>query len=389
MIAQGSRMNSRASRRASKQQHNRNQEGKDDEYTRNLRTFYELCWISPAEEQHIEETLHALDEWGFDGIQGEEMIGKMAVPIVFCRLATMYDFLGSLSLDSELLCNFTKKVQSGFSEFSLFHGSGRALDMIQAVHYFQLKGLGVNWLNRNVDMLRFTLFTAALVANCGHPGYTTEFLVKTRHLRALRYNDQNILRNHTMAFISQQLSDPETNFALQWEPAQAKHFRELLIRMVLKLDLHRHFQELGELNTKVSSDMSYPQDTLDDRTSMACFALRAADLACRARPNNIYNRWIERHAEENFSQGDMERQFGVSISAFCDRDAVNIDKMEYAVLSIIVSPYLSAFALVFDNRQWPGCKELQKEVIDDGEATNRTLLHEKLVKEAQGTLGRH
>ena len=81
------------------------------------------CWISPAEEQHIEETLHALDEWGFDGIQVEEMIGKMAVPIVFCRLTTLYDFLASLSVDPELLCNFTKKIQSGFSEFSQFHGS--------------------------------------------------------------------------------------------------------------------------------------------------------------------------------------------------------------------------------------------------------------------------
>ena len=44
------------------------------------------------------------------------------------------------------------------------------MDMIQAVHYFHIKGLGANWTARNVELLRFTLFTAALVGRQRYRG---------------------------------------------------------------------------------------------------------------------------------------------------------------------------------------------------------------------------
>jgi hypothetical protein len=181
-----------------------------------------------------------------------------------------------------------------------------------------------------------------------------------------------------MAYISQTLMDPDCAFCQQWDREHVQQFRRALIRMVLKLDLQKHFQEYGELNTKLSSDPNFPQDTVEDRAAMFNFALRAADLAWAARPNMIYSRWAERCSEELFAQGDLEKQVGVSVSAFCDRDLVNAEKVQYANLAIVVGPYLSAFALLFVNKNWSGAKGVQKDVVDDGEVANRKTVQTRL-----------
>lgn len=331
----------------------------------------------------MEEVLGTLDEWSFDAIAAVESIGPKTLTVVFCRLMALYDFVHAGHLDVHLVVNFVAKVQNSFSPSNRFHCPERAVDMLQALHYFHCKGMGEDWTgkhsgHRAVEMGKMSLYFGALVAHCGHPGFTNEFLVKTRHPRALRYNDQSVIQNHTMAYISQHLRDPDSDFAVNWEASQVERFRTQLIRMVLKLDIQRHFQELGDLNTKLSSDTHFPQDTSADRAALGTFALRAADLCWAARPSATFQRWCERKTEELFAQGDLEKQVGVTVSAFCDRDVVNTEKAEYATLLILVGPFLSAFALVFENASWSGANDIQREMIDEGEEANRSALQTKL-----------
>lgn len=354
---------------------------KDEELLRQVHQFYELCSVSVSEEGHIEETLGSLDEWNFDAIVVNEMIGRNALPIIYCRFCAVYDSVGALGIDPELLCNFAKKIQAGYSATARFYGYARGIDMVQSMHYFLLRGMGINWPLAVLDMARFTLFTSALVAHVGNPGYTNEFLIKTRHPRALRYNDHAMTFNHALAYVSQQLYDPETNFMLQWEPGQSERFRSQIILSVMKLELKRHFSELSELNTRLSTDSNFPTDSIDDRNALNGFLLRACDMSWAARPNNVFTRWSERFMDELFRQGDEEKKIGITVSTFCDRDVTVSVKVQLARLLLIVCPFLSAFALIYEQKQWPGAKELQKELIDEGEALNRHLLFTKMNKE--------
>merc|ERR1719235_608683 len=91
-----------------------------------------------------------------------EMIGKIATTVVFCRIVALYDLVTSLVLDAENLSNFAKKVQSSFSPHVRFNGATRSHDMLQAVHYFNVKGLGGRrtaptleaWLSSPAPLLR-------------------------------------------------------------------------------------------------------------------------------------------------------------------------------------------------------------------------------------------
>merc|ERR1711966_51405 len=91
--------------------------------------------------------------------------------------------------------------------------------MLHAIHYFANHGL--------TDLLPpfelFTLFFSALAVHFSHPGLSSEFLIKTRHPRALRYNDQAVVENYNMSRTAMMLMDPECNFLLQWEASRAEH----------------------------------------------------------------------------------------------------------------------------------------------------------------------
>merc|ERR1712139_364707 len=141
---------------------------------------------------------------------------------------------------------------------------------------------------------------------------------------------------------------------------------------------------MGRAEREALDGPEFPERHPGERNSMYAFSLRAANLAWCARPVSTFTKWSERHIEELFTQGDLEKQVGVLVSTFCDRDVVQPDKVELSILMIMVTPFLSAFALVFDNKNWSGAKELQKDVVGECE-NNRLHLMAKLSKEGFGS----
>merc|ERR1719183_2097971 len=135
------------------------------------------------------------------------------------------------------------------------------------------------------------------------------------------------------------LMDPECNFLIQWEQSRVDQFRQLLIKVTLSMDISNHFQNLSILNTKLSSD-SYPSvDSPEDMLVLMSTSLRCADLswACKG-VHSIFTRRAEKFMDEMFAQGDIEKQVGVSVSSFSDRDLVTPQKAQLAYLLVIVAP---------------------------------------------------
>ena len=56
--------------------------------------------------------------------------------------------------------------------------------------------------------------------------------------------------------------------------------------------------------------------------------LHCADLGNPVKPLDIYEEWVDRIMEDNFRQGDKERDMGISISPLMDRYNVTIPKAQ-------------------------------------------------------------
>jgi len=329
-----------------------------------------------------------------------DMVESNALAVIFCRCMMYHNLIPELKLDFELLFNACQHVQLASHPHVNFHSPAHACVMLHAVHYYLIHDL-----DRLMDPFEmFTLFFSCISVHYAHPGLTNEFLVKIRHPRALRYNDNAVLENYNLSRITMLLSDPECNFMLQMEALHIDAFRSLLINIILKMDMSKHFDQLSRLQTKLASDKYPTAETWmqiitkkerlpkpeegEDRVILLFTALRCADLAWACKGMGpIFTRWADRFTEELFCQGDIEKQVGIPISAFSDRDLVQAPKAQLAFLHVIVAPILTQF--IFTLREAEKGKtgvtkevvdKMERELVDEGVEANRQALHNKVLQ---------
>merc|ERR1712051_635485 len=65
---------------------------------------------------------------------------------------------------------------------------------------------------KDIHLVQMACLLAAAVHDYGHLGLTNDFLVKTMHERALRYNDEHVNEHHHAAAALGVLSQHECNF---------------------------------------------------------------------------------------------------------------------------------------------------------------------------------
>merc|ERR1719375_368690 len=92
---------------------------------------------------------------------------------------------------------------------------------------------------RNIDIL--ALMLAAACHDVAHPAVNNDFLARTRHPLALRYNDRSILENFHVATafgLMSSLNIPMLQHNLPSPPVAA--LRSRIIDMVLATDMAHH-----------------------------------------------------------------------------------------------------------------------------------------------------
>ena len=66
--------------------------------------------------------------------------------------------------------------------------------------------------------------------------------------------------------------------------------------------------------------------------------IHSADISNPAKPDKISEAWTKRVYDEFFVQGDMEKEMGLPISNFCDRNTTNINKAMIGFINYVVLP---------------------------------------------------
>jgi cAMP-specific phosphodiesterase 4 len=107
-------------------------------------------------------------------------------------------------------------------------------------------------------------------------------------------------------------------------------FLATLRRLILATDMENHTRLVADFLDIVQAahdergaggeDAPLRVGDLSDPTLAICFTLHCADVSNPARPFETCRRWGECIAEESYKQGDKERQLGMRVAAFCDRE---------------------------------------------------------------------
>jgi len=115
-----------------------------------------------------------------------------------------------------------------------YHTSLHAADVVQAVGHF----LTVPRLGYIMDQLdAFVVLVAAIIHDYRHPGVNNNFLVKTSHALALRYNDESVLENFHAAEAFAVLSQDRYNIMQSLSTSQRSTARFAIVKTVLATDL--------------------------------------------------------------------------------------------------------------------------------------------------------
>lgn len=186
-----------------------------------------------------------------------------------------------------------------------------------------------------VDLL--VVLVAAAVHDVGHPAVNNEFLVKTRHNMALRYNDRSPLESFHVATAFEMMRDMAVEaleHRLPSPPVGALRLR--VIDMVLATDMALHQQVIEDLATERGS-----HENLQDINKLVLekHLIHMSDIGHPLRPNATHLEWSGCIAQEFFSQGDQERELGMQPAALFDRDrAPSLATGQLGFLNFVVMP---------------------------------------------------
>ncbi|KAJ3213637.1 cAMP-specific 3',5'-cyclic phosphodiesterase 4A [Dinochytrium kinnereticum] len=251
--------------------------------------------------------------------------------------------VGKFSIPIDKLRHFLLRIESGYHADVPYHNSTHACDVLHAINYF----VNTNALQgRLTDIEILGAYLSAIIHDYDHPGFNNQFLISTRHTKAIFYNDRSVLENHHLASAWGIVMKDESNILCNLNKDEYKIVREQCVDMVLATDLSGHFAMLSAFKNKVLAAGTFDLDNRDDRSLFWRILIKCADVSNLTKEWHIYEKWLERIMAEFFKQGDDEKKLGLVVSPFMDRDTVQIASSQISFLDFICLPMYETFTRV-------------------------------------------
>ena len=294
--------------------------------------------------------------------------------------AERHDLVGSVGVDRGSLADFLRSLEREYRRPE-YHTAVHAADVVQAVSFLLSKGL-----RNQIDAdAAFALVVAAAAHDAGHPGRNNAHLVKTENPAATRWNDVSVNENGHLHVALRLLR--QHGVIRRWGAERARGFRAMLGRLILSTDMENHARLVADFvdaavirEDGTDADEKKDEDgcrdvksegregkgpdegpgpgpgpsaarvkSWQDPTLALCYALHCADVSNPARPFVVAREWGRRVCEEFYTQGDVERELGLSVEAFCDRSLREGDETDaanqMAFMDFVVRPTLEALAI--------------------------------------------
>ncbi|ETO74088.1 hypothetical protein F444_10048 [Phytophthora nicotianae P1976] len=305
--------------------------------------------LDSASDFELQNLLQGLNSWNFDVFRVHIVSGGNALSYIGHHLLCDAP-CQALNIESSLLVNFLLEIQRGYIATNPYHNAIHAADVMQSVHYFLTQPELQPYL-RPLD--RAISLIAAGVHDFMHDGFNNGFHISTASDIALRYNDHAVLENYHVAQSFLVMKNADLNVLGHLAPDDFKYARDMIIQMVLATDMAKHFEDVALFKTNILSaaldEGAVLVKNIGDKKLLLKMILHTCDVSNPAKERETMLRWTDRVVEEFFIQGDMEKQLGLPVSPFMDRDTIVIKKMQVGFADFIVSPLFSVWAQILVN----------------------------------------
>ncbi|KND00117.1 uncharacterized protein SPPG_04459 [Spizellomyces punctatus DAOM BR117] len=283
------------------------------------------------------------NEYNFPIFDFVEATSQHPLLVLSHHLVVQSGLLPRLGLPVDKFLNFMHAVEAGYNPQLTFHNSIHATDVLHCIHYL-ISLPRIKSCFSDLEILSF--YIAAAIHDYDHPGVNNHFLIATSDPRALLYNDKSVLENHHCASAFGVMRRKDCDFVRGLGKKEWRALRESIVEMVLATDLAQHFSLLAMFKKKVLTSGGFdPFTTREDRTLLMQMLMKCSDVSNPTKSWPIYATWIQRITEEFFCQGDKEKELGLPISPFCNRDGERANdprSSQKSFIEFIVAPLVEA-----------------------------------------------
>ena len=285
------------------------------------------------ETENLSEVLEFIGEWDFDCFELIKLTKDPAFEVGM-HVFTILGLSDRFQIPNQILRNFLTAVERGYNRLNYYHNSIHAADVTASTVFLMQKGL--SRCGNLVDLDVFSLVTAAICHDIGHPGVNNSFLVASSNELALKYNDQSCLENMHCNKTFVILSNDNCNISKTLNKADFQRFRKNIVSAILATDLQLHFEKLQEFKNNLERRLDMSNDKFRIMAIQMC--LKCADIGHGARKLEIHKKWTGLITKEFFRQGELEVQAGVPVSPLCDRLNHVLSNSQVGFLEVLVRP---------------------------------------------------
>jgi hypothetical protein len=255
------------------------------------------------------------------------------------EMCNKFDLFRKLPLDRVSLGRFIATMEADYSSTDCeFHIASHAADACLTLSYMLENARTLAIALSPVDI--FACIMAAAAHDYHHVGCNNTLLVRTSHAWAMVYNDKSVLENnHASASLTLlAMTDVLSGFTADMK----SRFRKTVIELILGTDMQQHFNLVKGFNSVLDRSIDYSDE--EDRITILRYAMKLADVSHVLKKLQDTIEWTDRITAEFYAQGDREKQLGLPVSPFMDRNTGNIPKSQLGFIDYVLSPLVQSWS---------------------------------------------
>jgi len=283
--------------------------------------------------------------WGLDVFHLSDLTAGRSLQFVGWEALRQGGFLSEFDIDVDKAHCFLRRVESCYasSESVPYHNSLHAADVTHSVHAL----LGTLGFGQYFGPLsRFALLLGAMVHDMGHDGRNNAFHTNVQDHFALTYNDRSVLENYHVSQAFRLLKEsPEANLLDALDKEEIVLVRKDMVDSILATDMAHHFRGVETIKSYIEKLDLDPADWEAEPAALSALQamlLHAADIGNPGKPAALSDRWTDLLRQEFYSQGDLEKSLGLTVSPLCDRDVKKFASSQVGFIQFIVRPTWNA-----------------------------------------------
>ncbi|CAG9321059.1 unnamed protein product [Blepharisma stoltei] len=286
------------------------------------------------------------NEWNFNTFFIDEC--TKGCPLLSCGVYMIrrYGLDEIFGITDQSLTNLLEVLESKYIR-NPYHNSCHAAD-VMCSYLFLIHASQLGDEMSSLELLAGIF--ATLAHDVGHPAKNNRFLIMSNDDLAIQFNDISVLEMLHASMFFQILKKSEPNLFKSLEPEKWRQMRKLIIELILATDMGKHFEIMGYFNSKYLSISELPEPSdAEFRLDQYKMTIKSADIGHAAKSVDLHEKWCGLVIKEFFAQGDEEKQLGIPVSMYCDKDTTDISKSQAGFIKNIVMPLFVALNKVMNS----------------------------------------